>query len=211
MVEPPVEPGDQRVPHLRAGHALQQQRLRTEDLGRLREDRGAALAHDCVRHPADQRIGGDAGPAVAAAAFERQRQPGQGLRAAAAGVHLWEQPLNRRDPGLDRAAEAAFTLDGEPRDARRGQGDVADQGRARIGRRRLAAQPDEEDAADVGIDRQVGERTREIALPQAVRRQRATAVVDDRDDAVDVLEAGQPIRREMPGDPAGRVAHTVHR
>ena len=81
----------------------------------------------------------------------------------------------------------------------------------RIGRRRLAAQPDEEDAADVGIDRQVGESTREMALPQAVRRQRAPAVMDDRDDTINMLEASQPMRREMPGDPTGRVAHTVHR
>ena len=95
--------------------ALQQQFLRAEDLGRLREDRGAALADHCIGHPTDQRIGGDARPAVAAPAFECQRQPGQGLRVATAGVHLWQQTLDRRDPGRDRAAEAALALDGEPR------------------------------------------------------------------------------------------------
>ena len=104
-----------------------------------------------------------------------------------------------------------LTLDGEPRAPCRGHGEVADPRRAFVSRRCLTAQPDEEGAADVGIDRQVGESTVEIALRWAVWRQRAAAVVNDRDDAVDVREADQPLRCKVPGDPAGGVADAVHR
>ena len=76
VVLPPADALDQLLADLAADRAARQQVLGAVDLRRLRQDRGAAVAHQQVDRRAQRRIGADARIAVGAAALQAERRCG---------------------------------------------------------------------------------------------------------------------------------------
>ena len=73
IVFPPADPLDEPASHFRRRRAAGQQMLGAVDLGRLRKDRRAAVAHQNVGRGAERRVGGDARIAVRASTLQRQQ------------------------------------------------------------------------------------------------------------------------------------------
>ena len=111
VVLPPADAVDQLLADLLRGGAADEQVLGAVDLRRLGEHGGAAILDQHVGGAAERRVGGDAGIAVGAAAFERHHQlarrlvgaldDGQGRQAAprsCAWPSRWSSAC-RRSPG----------------------------------------------------------------------------------------------------------------
>ena len=104
---------EQLLRDLRAARAAGEQVLGAVDLGRLAEDDRAALADDLVGRAAERRVRGHAGPAVRAAALERDDELRGGHVLAHGLVGDGQEPGDRLDAGRDGAREAAVLLDRE--------------------------------------------------------------------------------------------------
>ena len=108
---PPMDHVDELLADLAGRGAARQEVLGPVDLGRLRQDRGAAVPHQQIGRGPERRIGRDARIAVRAAALQRQHQFGrrQGLAPGrVGGRHHVAQP---RHTGLDGLPGAAGLLD----------------------------------------------------------------------------------------------------
>ena len=156
------------------------------------------MAHHQVHRGAQRRIGADAGVAVRAAALQPDHQV-TGADGAARGLVRQRQHLaQRRDPGSDGFARAAFVLYGQRLDQ---------PGRARAQglhqRRELvdfAAQADQQHAGKVGMVGIAAQRALQQRETFARTRHAAAAAMRDGHHAVDVGVVAQCIAVEGLGD-----------
>jgi hypothetical protein len=104
---PPGNARQQLVGHLATDGAARQQVFAAVDLGRFRQDRGAAMAHQAVHRRAQRRVGADAAVAVGSAALQAHHQVPRRHRLALHAIGLGQQALDDLHAlghGLGRAA-----------------------------------------------------------------------------------------------------------
>ena len=108
---PPAHQADELLADLAADRAARQQMFGAVGLRRLRQDHGAAMAHQQIARRAQRRIGGDAGIAVGAAALQRHRQFARRHRLALHFVRVGQRLAHEGDAGFHGLAGAADFLD----------------------------------------------------------------------------------------------------
>ena len=196
---PPLDALDQLLADLARDRAARQQVLGAVDLGRLRQDRGAAVAHQEVGAGAERRVRGHAGIGVRAAALQRQRDLRGRDRLAPRRVGVRQHLADHRLRALDRLAGAAGALHGHGAEMRPAldlvgleqEVDLVD----------LAAEPDHQHAGEVGMAGVAPERALQGREALAAIGHAAAGAMGQRDDAIDV--ADRPRAR-----PRGKVSAT---
>ena len=179
------------------------------DFRRLRQDGGAAVAHQNIGRSAQRRIGGDARIAVRAAALQRQHQFRCRHRFASCEIGGRQHVADHLDAGRDRLAGAAHILD------RHGAEGVA------LGHpvgflpaadlEHLAAETHHQHAGHVGIGRvaPLGALQDVVALALVVHG--AAGAVHERDDAVDIgIVVEHAGAFDLARDEAGHRGRAIH-
>ena len=161
----------------------------TIDLGRLRQDRATAVAHQPVDRRTERRVGADARITVRAAALQAHGDVARAHRLALDAVGFLQQALDELHTARHRLCGAPGVLDAEGMQARTfGQTLLRHQALNLVG---LAAEPDHQHRGEVGM---LGIATQRAAQHQqlfAVAGGGAALSVGQRDDAVDVRIVGQ--------------------
>ena len=153
------------------------------DLRRLRKDRRAALANQHVGGHAQRRVGGDAGIAVRAAALQRQRDLGGRHRLAPGARHDGQHLLDALDAPRDHLPGAADLLDGHGLEGVAVVDAVDFLHPADL--EGLAAEPDQQRAAEIRVGRVAPLRPAQHVEAFALEVHGAAGAVDERHDAVD--------------------------
>ena len=191
VILPPVDHIDQPVGDIAVHRAAGQQMLGAVDFGCLGEHPGAAMAHQQIDGGAQGRVRRDPRIGVGTAAFEAQDQfaGGHGLAPGAVdfGQHLVDPRAGRLDGGLG----AAGILDGHG--MRRGAqaGPLGIDEMPHLGD--LAAETDEQHAAEVGMPRIARQAALEHLHAGAAAGHAAARAVGDRHHAVDMGIGGQRV------------------
>ena len=201
---------DQLLTDVAADGPARQEVLGPIDLGRLRQDGGAAIIHEDVGRGPERRIGRDARIAVRPAALQRQHQFGGWDRLAPrriGGRHHAAQPGHA---ALDRLLRAAGVLD------RHGLEMLA-LAQAVFGLHatdleNFAAETDEEHAGDVGVRRVTPLGPLQGFETRALVGHATAGAMHQRDDAVDIrVIAENAGALDLFGHEAGHRSGTVHR
>ena len=186
-----VHERDDVVEHALVGGALHQQMLGAEHFGDLREDRRAAGFGHAICDVTHERIRGDAGEAVGAAALQADRERGE--RAGLAPVLLRDRAPALRAPRalLRSSSSVACALN-----ARMRAGSMSsDFGEQRVELIRFAAETDDEHAAGVGMHGERGEHAPRVR--QIVSELRAAEGMRERVHAIHAaVERSVPMLRD---------------
>ena len=196
-----AQPVQQLLADFGRDRAARQHVFDAVDLRRLRQDGGAAVAHQDVHRRAERRVGRDAGEAVGAAAL----QPDLDVAGAAPAVRLYA--LARGSISSIARMPASIVSRVPPTScitivrSRRPRSRPCESTRSATWLR-SQPRPDDQHARQVGVARVAGQRAAQQVEVRAGRRHAAAGGLRERDHAVDVGEVAQPLRREVRGDAA---------
>ena len=189
VVLPPLDSRHELFADVARDRTARQQMLGAVNFGGLRQDRGAAVAHEQIDRRAERRIRGDARIAVRSAALQADNDVRCRHRFTVHRVGVRQHFIDHGDAVGNRLRRSARILDRERAKERAFLEMLGAEQRADLVR--FAAKTDDQHAGEIHMPRVSAERPPQELHAFAVRVHAAPGAVRQRDDAVDVRKRGQ--------------------